>query len=102
MRPPENMTRIIERVRYSTATATLIAGNDYWDGHNFERGGTNQFLYRTPNGRYFTVSLTQWQGDQDHLKRVSLDEALELYEGRLSEHYVEYEAAFPDVVVEEG
>ena len=102
MRPPENMTEIVDRVRYSTATATLLAGDDYWDGHNFERGGTNKFLYRTPKGRYFTVSLTQWQGQRDSLAPVSLDEAIELYEECLPEHYVEYEAAFPGVEVEEG
>lgn len=102
MKPPENMTRIVDRVRYSTATAELIAGDDYWDGHNFERSGTNRFLYRTPRGRYFTVSLTQWRGGQDTLTPVSLDEAIEEYERHLTEHYVEYAAAFPDVVVEEG
>ena len=102
MRPPENMTRIVDRVRYSTATAELIAGDDYWDGHNFERSGTNRFLYRTPRGRYFTVRLTQWQGGQDTLTPVSPDEAIEEYEQHLTEHYVEYGVAFPDVVVEEG
>lgn len=102
MRPPENMTRIVDRVRYSTATAELITGDDYWDGHNFERSGTNRFLYRTPRGRFFTVRLTQWQGEQDTLEPVSLDQAIRLYEGPLTEHCVEYSVAFPDVVVEEG
>ena len=102
MKPPENMTRIVDRVRYSTATAELIAGDDYWDGHNFERRGTNRFLYRTPRGRFFVVRLTQWQGEQDTLTPVSLDEAITEYERHLTEHYVEYDVAFPEVVIAEG
>ena len=99
MRPPTDMTRIIDRRRYSTATATLLAGDDFWDGHNFERRGRNDFLYRTPGGRYFVVGLTQWQGEQDVLRPIDLDEAIELYEGRLTEHRVDYAEAFPDVEV---
>ena len=36
---PIEMTAIIDGKRYGTLGATLIAGNDYWDGHNFERSG---------------------------------------------------------------
>jgi len=99
MRPPRNFTRIIDRKRYSTETATLIAHDAYWDGHNFERQGRNTFLYRTPRGAYFTVALTQWQGEQDTLTPVSEDEAIRLYETILSEHEVDYEDAFPSVDV---
>lgn len=102
MKPPTNMTRIIDRRRYSTATATLLAGDDYWDGHNFERRGRNQFLYRTPNGRYFTALLSQWQGEGDELTPVSLDLAISLFEGPLQDHRVEYAEAFPDVEVEDA
>ena len=38
---PEKMTRIVDRKRYSTETATLIADDEYWDGHNWERRGRN-------------------------------------------------------------
>lgn len=99
MRPPTDLTRIIDRRRYSTASATLLAGNDFWDGHNFERHGRNTFLYRTPAERYFTVTLTQWQGESDILTPISLDEAIDLYERQLSEHYMEYADAFPAVEV---
>lgn len=102
MRPPTNMTRIVDRRRYSTATADLLAGDDYWDGHNWERHGRNAFLYRTPGGRYFVVTLTQWQGELDTLSPVDLDEAIRLYEDELPEHYVEYSDAFPDVTVEDA
>jgi hypothetical protein len=99
MKPPENMTRIVDQKRYSTKTATLIASDDYWDGHNFERRGRNEFLYRTTNGAYFTVNLTQWQGERDTLTPVTQEEAIALYETSLTEHAVSYAEAFPGVEV---
>ncbi|MBI3960240.1 MAG: hypothetical protein HY328_15615 [Chloroflexi bacterium] len=102
MNAPTKFTRIVDGIRYSVSKATLIAHDCYWDGHNFERSGRNTFLYRTPRGRYFTVSLTQWQGEQDRLEPVDEDEARRLYEGPLSEHSESYADAFPDAVVEEA
>ena len=99
MKPPTDMTRIVNRTRYDVSKAELLAGDDFWDGHNFERSGRQRFLYRTPRGNYFTVNLSQWQGEQDTLEPVDIDDAVLLYEGPLSEHRVEYEAAFPDVEV---
>lgn len=74
---PIDMSRIVDRRRYDTRTATLLAGDGYWDGHNFERRGRNTWLYRTPGGRYFTVTRTQWQGEQDALEPVDLDTAID-------------------------
>lgn len=102
MKPPEKFEKIIDRKRYSTATAELIAGDDYWDGHNFERSGRQSFLYRTPKGKFFTVHLTQWQGEQNNLVPISQDEAIELYEGQLTEHRLDYGVAFPGVTVEDA
>ena len=102
MKPPTKFNKIVDRKKYSVQTATLIAGDDYWDGHNWERSGRNEFLYRTPKGAFFTVNLTQWQGEQDTLNPITLDEAIELYEGQLSEHYVSYAEAFPNVKVDEA
>ena len=102
MKPPNNFIRIVNQKRYSVATATLIAHNAYWDGHNFERNGTNTFLYRTSRGAYFVVTLTQWQGALDTLEPISQEEAIEEYEGALPEHVVPYSEAFPGVIVEEA
>ncbi len=99
MKAPEDFTRIVNRKRYSTKTSILIAGDDYWDGHNFERRGRNRFLYRTKRGNYFTVTLTTWLGEADRLDPITLDEAIELYEGPLTEQRVPYEEAFPGVTV---
>jgi hypothetical protein len=99
MKAPTEFVRIVDRKRYDVKTATLIAHDAYWDGHNFERHGRNCFLYRTPRGNYFTVNLTQWQGKQDTLTPVSQDEAIDLYERVLSEHAEAYDVAFPGVKV---
>jgi len=102
MQPPERFTRIVNRKRYSVQTATLLADDCRWDGHNFERRGRNTWLYRTPRGAYFTVTRTQWQGEEDALEPVSLEEAISLYETALSEHEVTYHEAFPGVEVEDA
>lgn len=99
MQAPKEFVRIVDRKRYDVSTATLLAGDDFWDGHNFERRGRNRWLYRTPGGAYFRVTFTQWQGEQNTLEPVTLEEALELYEGPLTEHRVEYAEAFPGVEV---
>lgn len=102
MKPPTDFTRIIDRKRYSVDVATLIAHDAYWDGHNFERRGRNMFLYRTPKGAYFTVTLTRWQGEHDTLTPVTEDDAIRLYETTLTEHTVSYAAAFPGVKIEDA
>ncbi len=102
MQAPENFTRIVGGLRYSTKTATLIAHDAWWDGSNFERSGRNTFLYRTPQGAYFTVTLSQWQGERDRLTPVHQDEAIQLYETSLSEHPVSYEDAFPGAQVKDA
>lgn len=102
MRPPSDMSAVIGGLRYSVDKATLIASDAYWDGHNWERRGRNCFLYRTEKGRYFTIRLTQWDGEKNTLEPISQDEAISLWEGDLSEHEVEYEEAFPGVTVEDA
>ncbi len=94
MHPSEKMQATVRGKLYQVKTATLIASDEYWDGHNWERHGRNQFLYRTPNGAYFTVNLTQWQGERDTLTPVSKEEAKELWES-LPEKETSYTAAFP-------
>lgn len=102
MRPPEKFSRVVNRKRYDVEKSQLIASDAFWDGHNFERHGRNTFLYRTPRNAFFVIHLTCWQGEQDTLTPVSLDEAIEYYENHLPEHYVKYEQAFPSVTIEEA
>jgi len=98
---PSAFSEIHDRIRYDTTTATLLAGNDYWDGHNYERGGTNTFLYRTRRGRYFAFHRTQWEGRHDYIEPLSEDQAIRLYE-ELREKRVEFEEAFPGVAIEDA
>ena len=101
MKFPDDMTEILEGKRYSTAKATLLAGDDYWDGHNFERHGRNTFLAMSPKRAYFLVHLTQWQGEAPRIEPISRDEAMNRWE-EMREHNVTYEEAFPGAVVEDA
>ena len=98
---PCTMSTVVDRRRYSTTSATLLAGDDYWDGHNYERHGRQTYLYRTPAGRYFATHLTQWQDEQDRIEALALDATIALYEG-LTEQRQPFAEAFPGVEVEEG
>jgi hypothetical protein len=102
MKPPTSFVRIVDRTRYDVQEAELLAGDDFWDGQSFERFGRNRFLYQSAGGRYFTVNLTQWQDEQDTLDPVNPDEAIRLYKGPLTQHRVDYDAAFPDVTIEDA
>jgi len=99
---PLDRIDVINGKRYNTETATLLAGDDYWDGSNWERRGTNLFLFRTPKGAYFTQTRSQWQGSDDGaLSAVDDDEAQRLFEG-LREKRVTFEDAFPQVEIQDA
>jgi len=93
------MSKVVRGKRYDTETATLLASDAYWDGHNWERHGRNTFLYRTPKGAYFAVYQTLWQGERDTLSPISQAEAMDLFEG-MPEQVVTFEQAFPGVEVQ--
>lgn len=101
MQPP-NMTRIVGQKKYSTRTATLVADDAFWDGHNWERQGRNTFLYKTLKGAFFQVMLTRLQGERDTLIPLTQEEAISLYETNCTEHHVSYQTAFPGVEVTEA
>jgi len=90
------MKQIVNRLTYDTDTATLLADNKYWDGNNWERSGTNSYLYKTAKGRYFGHNTTMWQGAVDTITPLTKNEAMDLYES-LREQRVEWEAAFDEV-----
>lgn len=92
---------IIDRKRYDTTTATLIADDVYWNGHNHERKGRNTWLFRTERGAYFVRTQSMWQGEVDSIEPVSLEEA-EVYWTDLRVKHVEFEDAFPELVVEDA
>lgn len=101
---PVIKSAVIHGKKYDTETATLLAGDDWWDGHNHERGGTNAFLYRTPRGRYFLLQLSQWDGSRTHIEPIGAEQAQEFFE-HCCQHDTErvsYHDAFPLVQVEEA
>lgn len=101
---PLDVVQVVDGRRYSTLTATLLAGDDYWDGHNFERRGMNLFLFRTPKGAYFTQTRTCWDGSQQHdglLTPVTQADAIGLFES-MREQRVTWEEAFPGISVEDA
>jgi hypothetical protein len=95
------MNEVIGGKRYRTETAELIASDAYWDGHNWERQGRNTFLLKTPKGNYFAQHQTCWQGEHDYIEPLRRKEAIDLYES-LQEKEVDFEEAFPGVVIEEA
>ena len=98
---PREMNQVIGGKRYRTETATLIASDAYWDGHNFERRGRNTFLFKTPKGGYFAQHQTCWQGEVDRLEPLVEEEAIALFES-LQEKEVDFAEAFPGVTVEDA
>ena len=102
MRQPTSYTRVLGGVCYSVGKSTLLADDAWWDGHNFERHGRNSFLYRSPGGRYFIVTLSCWQGERDALMPIEEADAIDLYENVLTEHYVTHTEAFPGVKIEDA
>ena len=99
MNAPEIFSQIVGRKLYDVESSTLIADDVYWDGNNMERNGRNTFLYRTDKGAWFTVTLSQWQGEDDQLEVMGEDDAYSLYEGPLSEHYFDVAESFPNVEI---
>ena len=90
------MRKIVDGKVYNTETATLVADDVYWDGHNMEMepDARNSWLCRTKKGAWFVVTRSLWQGEQARLGPIDEAEAQRLYEGPLSEHYLEWEEAF--------
>ena len=96
LRPLE---RIVDRKRYKTEGATVLAHDAWWDGHNFERRGRNTWLLRSPMGAYFSQTQSQWQGERDEIHPLSQGDAIILYE-QMPEQVVAFEEAFPGVKIE--
>lgn len=91
-------------VRVDLAKLTLLAGNDWWDGHNYERSGRNSFLFRTPKGRFLLQRRTQWQGEEDGaIGFVPESEAIDYFLSQPEgSQRVSFEEGFPGVELDEA
>lgn len=93
------MEQIVNRLRYDTDTATLLADDHYWDGNNWQRRGRNTFLYVTKKDNYFRYNTSQFEGERDEITPLARAEAMELYE-ELREHHQDWTEAFKEIVEE--
>jgi hypothetical protein len=98
---PVMMNEVIEGKRYRTDLSTLLAHNAYWDGHNYERRGTNLFLYKTANGNYFLQHQSCNMGERHDIKPIEEWMARSQYEF-LPVKVVTFEQAFPNAIVLEA
>jgi len=98
---PQNMTWVVAGKRYRTDKATLIAHDAYWNGHSWEQGSRNTFLFRTPKGNFFAQYQTLLQGETDKIAPLEINEAISLYHS-LHKKDVPFVVAFPAVKVEDA
>jgi hypothetical protein len=63
---------VIARVRYNQNL-------DYWDGRNWQNGGTGRHkgITKLKDGRYVILIGSDWQGERDYAYIVDADEALQ-------------------------
>ena len=89
------MQKVIERKRYDTEKALLIASDYFWDGHNWERNCRNEYLYKTKKGNFFLYKTTIWEGEVNNIVALGKTEAMDAYEQLLVKK-VEWETAFDE------
>jgi hypothetical protein len=67
-----NLNEVIARVRYNQNL-------DYWDGRNWQNGGTGRHkgITKLKDGRYVIIKGTDWQGEKDYAYVVDAEEALQ-------------------------
>ena len=98
---PQNMIWVVAGKRYRTATATLIAHDEYWNGYNCEQGGRNKFLFRTPQGHFFAQYQSLLPGEISKITPLETEEAIALYQS-LGKKEVPFGVVFPHVKVEDA
>jgi len=92
------MKKVINRKTYNTETAIEIC-NDGKLGQNYVTRANE--VYRTGKGAYFCYYRTMWQGEHNDITVLTEEEAEEMYTNSCNRE-VEFEEAFPDIVIEEG
>jgi hypothetical protein len=98
---PQSMTRVVGGRRYRTDTATLLAHDEYWNGHAYEQDGRNTFLFRTPNGSFFAQHQTLLPIVTGEIVPLDENEAMSLYHS-LYRKEIPFGVAFPCVQVKDA
>jgi len=67
------LKEVVARVRYNQNL-------DYWDGRNWQNGGTGRHkgITKLKDGRYVIIKGTDWQGERDYAYVVDAEEALQV------------------------
>ena len=95
------MIKVINRKRYNTATAVIIATNEYKINSPADGLRRTSSLYRTQKGEFFSTHETCFEGEHDSLQPLSEADAIDIYEA-MSTCYIKFEDAFPGVEVEDA
>ena len=74
------MKRIIGNKLYDTNKAKNIANNHFRDGNNRLSHGRGTTLYRTKSKIFFAHHETCWQGEDDVIQPLTIQEANNLFE----------------------
>jgi hypothetical protein len=98
---PENMIWVVAGKQYRTDKATLIAHDAYWNGHSWEQGGRNTFLFRTPKCNFFAQYQTLLPVETGNIVPLEIDEAVSLYHS-LYKKEVPFRVAFPCIKAEDA
>ena len=98
---PREMRAVFGKLVYDTGKSVVIASDAFHDGKNWERRGTNTYLYRTKHGRYFKQFLTRNENQEPFLEPLSLEDAITLYY-KLGQKEKPFEDAFPNVSLEDA
>lgn len=96
---PRKVEAVIDRLKYSTEGAELLASDAFYDGRNWERQGRNTFLYRTKKNRFFVVKQTTILGEWDKLEALDDAAAMTLFY-ELPVKAVPFEQVFPGEIEE--
>ncbi|QNE38966.1 hypothetical protein F1C16_05065 [Hymenobacter sp. NBH84] len=87
------MKKVIGGKLYNTATATLVAGDDAWNGQTYGSDFSKDYLYKTQKGNFFLYHTTRMQGETEYIKPVTKEEAMEIFE-EMDNQRLEYAEAF--------
>ena len=83
------VTKIVDKVKYSTEKASAVANNFYADGENKYNDGRALELYSDNTGRYFFAEYCEWDPSKNSIVPVGKENAEEFirkYGTRIMKH----------------
>jgi len=82
---------MVNKVKYDTANAKVLANNFYADGVNEYNDGKALELYVDDEGKYFFAEYSSWEGVKDRISPVSSAEAAAFIEKYGTELFREHQ-----------